>query len=56
MMIIFLKKIKLSHKDHTNNLMTIYHFNDLDTGDAYCLFGKLHTQRFLTNVTKKHED
>jgi len=49
----FPKKIKLSHKDHTNNSMTIYHFNDLDTGDTYCLFGKKQVCRFLSNISKK---
>ena len=33
--------------------MTIYHFNDLDTGDTYCLFGKKQVCRFLSNISKK---
>lgn len=52
----FPKKIKLSHKDRTNNLMTIYHFNDIDTKDTYCLFGKKTTRRFLSAITKKSEN
>jgi hypothetical protein len=45
------KKIKLSHKER-HNLMTIYHFNDVDTKDHYCLFGKDFTRRFLSNIKK----
>jgi len=52
----FPKKVKLSHKDHSNNLMTIYHFNDLDTKDTYCLFGKEFVRRFLLNITNKSEN
>ena len=51
----FPKNVKLSHKDHSNNLMTIYHFNDLETKDSYCLFGKKFTRRFLSSITKKSE-
>jgi hypothetical protein len=50
------KKIKLSHKDRSNNLMTIYHFNNPDTKDSYCLFGKKYARKFLLNVTKKSEN
>lgn len=46
------KKVKLTHKDRTNSSMTIYHFNDMDTKDHYCLFGKEFTQRFLSNIKK----
>ena len=52
----FPKKVKLSHKDRSNKLMTIYHFNDLDTKDTYCLFGKQHTRRFLSNISNKSEN
>jgi len=50
----FPKNVKLSHKNHYN-LMTIYHFNDLDTKDNYCLFGKKFAKRFLSCVTRKCE-
>lgn len=52
----FPKNIKLSHKDRNNNLMTIYHFNDIDTKDKYCLFGKKFVRRFLSAITKKSEN
>lgn len=51
----FPNNIKLSHKDRTNSLMTIYHFNDINTKDNYCLFGKKFARRFLSNATKKSE-
>jgi hypothetical protein len=52
----FPNKIKLSHKDRSNNLMTLYHFNDVDTKDSYCLFGKKFARKFLSNITKKSEN
>ena len=51
----FPKKVKLAHKDRSNNLMTIYHFNDVDTKDVYYLFGKESAQRFLLSITKRSE-
>lgn len=47
------KKVKLSHKDRTNTLITIYHFKDLITNDTYCLFGKKIVTRFLSNIEKR---
>lgn len=49
------KRIKLSHKDHSNKSMTIYHFNDIDTKDNYCIFGKEFARKFLNNIEKKND-
>ena len=51
----FPRNVKLSHKDHSNDSITIYHFTEIDTKDNYCLFGKKFAQRFLSSVTKKSE-